>query len=215
MKHYEETFSTWNKIASLYQEKFMDLDLYNQTYDTFCQLIKPRYADILEIGCGPGNITKHLLKQRTDFNIYGIDIAPNMIELARLNNSKAHFEVMDARDIRILNRTFDGMICGFCLPYLSHQDGEKLIQDSSSLLRADGILYISFVEGDPELSSFQVGSSGDRTYFYFYRLKTLKAVLAKYKLRELETIHVNYPKTNGEIDIHTIIIAQKNDSNFR
>jgi ubiquinone/menaquinone biosynthesis C-methylase UbiE len=215
MKHYEETFSTWNKIASLYQEKFMDLDLYNQTYDTFCQLIKPRYAELLEIGCGPGNITKHLLKQRTDFNIYGIDIAPNMIELARLNNSKAQFEVMDAREISTLKRSFDGLVCGFCLPYLSHDDGEKLIQDSSNLLNENGILYISFVEGDPELSNFQVGSSGDRTYFYFYRLKTLKAVLAKYKLRELETIHVNYPKTNGEIDIHTIVIAQKNDSNFR
>lgn len=30
---YQETFETWNKIAGLYEEKFMDLDLYNQSYD--------------------------------------------------------------------------------------------------------------------------------------------------------------------------------------
>lgn len=31
--HYKETFEIWNKVASLYQEKFMNLDLYNDSYD--------------------------------------------------------------------------------------------------------------------------------------------------------------------------------------
>ena len=30
---YTETFETWNKVAALYQDKFMDLDLYNDTYE--------------------------------------------------------------------------------------------------------------------------------------------------------------------------------------
>ena len=56
MDKYKETFKTWNKVASLYEDKFMDLDLYNNTYDYFCELVKDN-AKILEIGCGPGNIT--------------------------------------------------------------------------------------------------------------------------------------------------------------
>lgn len=209
MNPYEETFATWNKIASLYQEKFMDLDFYNESYDIFCDLISKPNAEILEIGCGPGNITKYLLKRHNDFNIFGIDLAPNMIELARLNNPNAQFEVMDAREISTLNRTYDSIICGFCLPYLSYQDGEKLIHDLSNMLNENGIIYISFVEGKLELSNYQVGSSGDRTYFYFYQLDKLRETLVRYDLLEMETIHVNYPKANDEMEIHTIVIAQK------
>ena len=33
MDRYTETFETWNKIATQYQDKFMQLDLYNYTYD--------------------------------------------------------------------------------------------------------------------------------------------------------------------------------------
>ena len=79
MKRNKETFETWNKIALLYQNKFMDFELYNETYDFICNSIIKEKAKILEIGCGPGNITKYLLSKRPDFNIYGIDIAPNMI----------------------------------------------------------------------------------------------------------------------------------------
>lgn len=39
MGRYKETFQTWNKLAQLYQDKFMDLGLYNLTYDFICQSI--------------------------------------------------------------------------------------------------------------------------------------------------------------------------------
>ena len=54
MNNYDETQQTWNKVASLYQDKFMDMDLYNETYDLICNSIKKPHAKILEIGCGQG-----------------------------------------------------------------------------------------------------------------------------------------------------------------
>lgn len=113
MDNYQITFQTWNKIADLYQEKFMDLDLYNDSYDLFCKQIKVHQAHILEIGCGPGNITKYLLEKRPDFQLLGTDIAPNMIVLAKKNNPTAEFQVMDARHIHQLSQKYDGIICGF------------------------------------------------------------------------------------------------------
>ena len=67
MDTYQETFDTQNKVAKLYQDMFMNLDLYNDSYDTFCDQVKIKNATILEIGCGPENITKYLLKKRLDF----------------------------------------------------------------------------------------------------------------------------------------------------
>ena len=97
MDRYKETYETWNKVASLYQDKFMDLDLYNSTYDYICETIPKEKARLLDVGCGPGNITRYLLSKRPDFDIFGIDIAPNMVALAKKNNPSAGFAIMDSR----------------------------------------------------------------------------------------------------------------------
>jgi len=209
MDRYTETFETWNKIASLYQDRFMDLDLYNETYDFVCDSIDKASPKILEIGCGPGNITKYLLSKRPDFDIFGIDIAPNMIELASRNNPKAHFAVMDNREIAAIKTKYDAIVCGFCLPYLSLADSRKLISDCYDLLNENGLVYMSFVEGDPGRSDFQTGSDGDRIYFYFYNLEDLKTQFVRNNFEELQVFKVEYKKSETQNDIHTIVTAKK------
>lgn len=209
MDPYTETFNTWNKVAELYQEKFMDLDLYNGTYNAFCTLLEKRNAAVLEIGCGPGNITRHLLSNRPDFSLLGIDIAPNMIALAKKNNPAAQFEVMDSRNIGQLDRLFDGIVCGFCLPYLSETDARHLIKDCRDLLSTTGLFYLSFVEGDNTLSGYQTGSSGDRTYFYYHSLGHLKSMLGEHDFKIMHLAHIHYPKKDGTTEVHTVLIAKK------
>jgi SAM-dependent methyltransferase len=209
MDRYKETFETWNKIASLYQDKFIDLELYNDTYDFVCSSLDQVNSKILEIGCGRGNITKYLLSKRPDFDIFGIDIAPNMIELARKSNPGADFAVMDSRQIDEIKTKYDGIVCGFCLPYLSQSDSRKLISDCYNLLNENGLIYMSFVEGDPSKSGFQVGSSGDRVYFYFYNLEDLKTQFVENKFEELQIFKIEYKKSETEMDIHTILTAKK------
>lgn len=187
----------------------MELDLYNNTYDFICNSIPKEKAKLLEIGCGPGNITKYLLSQRPDFDIYGIDIAPNMIALAKKNNPTASFAVMDSRLIDKLEAKYDGIVCGFCLPYLSPTDSSKLITDCYNLLNDNGLLYISFVEGEPSKSGFQVGSSGDRSYFYFHDLNELKRQFTDNKFVELKIVKVEYKKSAFETDLHTVLTAKK------
>jgi 2-polyprenyl-3-methyl-5-hydroxy-6-metoxy-1,4-benzoquinol methylase len=206
---YQETFDTWNKVAELYQEKFMKLELYDDTYDAFCDEVRIENAAILEIGCGPGNITKHLLSKRPDFIITGIDVAPNMIGLAKTNNPKAGFEVMDCREIDTLQSKFDGIICGFCIPYLSKSDSSKLIKDCATLLKDKGVLYISFVEGDDLQSGFQITSSGARTYFYFHTLVSLTEELRDSSFETINIFHKSYKKDLATEELHTVILARK------
>lgn len=187
----------------------MDLNLYNETYDFVCNSITRKNAKLLEIGCGPGNITKYLLSKRPDFDIYGIDIAPNMIELAKNNNPTASFAIMDSRHIDEIKTKYDGIVCGFCLPYLSHTDSQKFITDCYNLLNEDGLLYISFVEGDPNKSDFQIGPSGDRSYFYFYNLNDLNTQLIENNFEDFTIFKVEYKKNETDIDIHTILTAKK------
>jgi ubiquinone/menaquinone biosynthesis C-methylase UbiE len=212
MDSYLETFETWNKVAKLYEDKFMDLDLYNDTYDKFCELLSRKNPAILEIGCGPGNITKYLLAKRPDFEILGTDISPNMIELAKINCPNAKFEVMDSREIENLKTKFDAIVCGFCLPYLSESDAEKLIADSKNLLNGNGIIYFSFVEGEKDKSGYQKGSSGDRTYFYYHNVENLTNQLKANHFEKQNLIWKSYIKNDKTEEIHTIIIAKKNQT---
>jgi len=188
----------------------MDLDLYNDSYDLFCQQISTANPAILEIGCGPGNITQYLLNKRPDFYIQGTDISPNMIQLAKANNPTANFNVMDCREIGQLPNKFHGIIGGFCLPYLSAADSSKLIKACAALLNNKGILYISFVEGDYLQSGFQTGSSGDRTYFYFHSLESLIKELENNGFEIRQVLNKNYKKSDASAEMHTIIIASLN-----
>jgi len=47
----------FNKLAHIYQEGFMDVSMYYDSFDTFCQYIPKANASLLELACGPGNIT--------------------------------------------------------------------------------------------------------------------------------------------------------------
>ncbi|MFA6262271.1 MAG: class I SAM-dependent methyltransferase [Bacteroidia bacterium] len=209
MDKYKETFETWNNIASLYQDKFMDLDLYNKTYDFICDSIDKPNAKLLEIGCGPGNITKYLISKRPDFDTFGIDIAPKMIEFARQNNPTAHFAVMDSRQINTLDTKYDGIVAGFCLPYLSQTESNELIANAYELLNANGLIYLSFVEGDPEKSDFKLGSGG-RVYFYYHHLDDIKSQLCSFKFGAIKTFKVKYKTSETDFDFHTILTARKN-----
>lgn len=209
MDRYQETFKTWNKVAKTYEDKFMDLDLYHGTYHMFCESIKRSDAEILEIGCGPGNITKQLLTKRPDFRIFGIDIAPNMVTLAKKNNPTAKFDVMDSREINEICEKFDGIICGFCLPYLSPSDCKKLFKDAYDLLAENGLFYLSFVEGDPEHSGFQTGGGGDKIYFYYHSLEGIRAKLIEHDFKEIGVFQFEYKKSESEMEIHVVLMAEK------
>jgi 2-polyprenyl-3-methyl-5-hydroxy-6-metoxy-1,4-benzoquinol methylase len=209
--HYE-TIETWNQLAFLYQEKFMDFDLYNETYDFICHSISKNNAKLLEIGCGPGNITKYLLEKRPDFLIFGIDSGPNMIELARKNNPTARFQTMDCRKIGGIADLYDGIVCGFCIPYLSIIDCKQLVENANKLLEAEGLFYLSFVEGDPVKSDFQVSSRGDRIFFHYHELDEISRLLTVCNFETVQVFHVDYVQSEGDKEMHTLLVARKKSS---
>lgn len=209
MDQYSETFNTWNKLAEIYQAKFMDLDIYNETYDFLCNAIGKPNAKILDLSCGPGNITRYLLSKRPDIDIHGIDIAPNMIAIAQQLNPSASFTVMDIRNIDMLQNKYDGIVCGFGLPYLSEKESDKLIADCYNLLNVNGWIYLSFVDGDPAQSHFQTNKSGDRVYLNYHRVNHLKAKLTESQFEDLKTFEVEYQKLGKDPEMHTVLIGQK------
>lgn len=186
----------------------MDMALYNDSYDLFCNLVSKPGARIFELACGPGNITRHLAQKRPDFRIEATDIAPGMLELARTNVPTAHFRQLDARQAGSLEPGFDGIICGFGLPYLSPADAAGLIRDCAYLLHDGGIFYCSMVPGEENRSGYQRGSSGDRVYFYYHQESFITAQLTGNGFKVTYRLEKVYPDAK-ETETHLILICRK------
>ncbi len=199
----------FNKLASAYQDKFMDVNGYGDTFDFFCNSIKKENAEILELACGPGNITKYLLQKRPDFKILGTDLAPNMIDLAKLNNPTAEFQLMDCRDLERIEKKYEAIMCGFCLPYLSKEEAVKLIKDSSIVLKPKGLLYISTMEDEYSKSAFKKGSGGDEIFMHYHEAGYLTNALEENQFKILKLQRQDYPMPDGTTAIDLILIAEK------
>ena len=198
----------FDKYANEYQSKFMNVDLYHDTFDLFCNSIAQKNAEILELACGPGNITKYLLQKRPDFKILGIDMAPNMIRLAKINNPGAEFQLMDCRDIGRLDKKYDAIMCGFCLPYLSKEETVKLISDASKLLTTKGVFYLSTMEDDYSKSGFKKSSSGDELYIHYHEADYLMDTLNKNGFNVIDIRRKDNP-ANNDTAKDLVLIAGK------
>ncbi|MBA3681724.1 MAG: class I SAM-dependent methyltransferase [Bacteroidetes bacterium] len=211
MDNTKNAVEIFNKLADQYQHKFMNVDMYADTFAVFCNAIKKQNSEVLELACGPGNITKYLLKKRPDLKILGTDLSLNMVELAKLNNPEAEFRIMDCRDLLALNKKYDAIMCGFCLPYLSKEDALKLISDASKILTGHGVIYISTMEDDNSASGFEAGSTGDKIYMNYHEADYLIKALEEnnFKVIELQRKHSPANATKKTTDL--FIIAGKNE----
>ena len=203
----------FNKYAKAYQDKFMDVGMYGDSLKAFCHLMAKENAQVLDIACGPGNITKYLLSQKPGLSVFGIDLAPNMVSLARSNNPGAVFEVMDCRSIANLTEKFDAVVAAFCLPYLSKNETNKLFFDVNKLLNEGGISYISTMEDDYEKSGYETGSGGDQVFMHYYEGQYLTSTLENNGFEIVEIFRKPSILTNGKEVIDLVIISQKRKTN--
>ena len=187
----------------------MSIDHYATQLSAFCSLATFESATCLDIACGPGNYSRYLLSQIPNLKLLGIDLAPNMIELAQQNNANASFKVMDCRKISTLEDTYNLVVCAFCTPYLSLIETTKLINDIFSLLTNNGLLYLSTMEDDYVKSGFETGSKGDSVFIHYYDESLLSSILIAAGFTIDSVARVNSTMGNGKKVTDLILIAKK------
>ncbi len=167
MENFELSVRRFDQFAAEYAQRFMDLNAYSDSIVRFCNFIGNDRPALLELGCGPGNVTSLLKARFPESRIIAIDLAPKMIEIARNRLPDVDFRVMDVRKISTIPQIFDAVMCSFCLPFLSKTDAAKLIADCSDCLISGGILYVSTMEGSEERAGFETTSFSGNAEIYF------------------------------------------------
>jgi len=206
---YRTTIKTFNAVADKYLAYFKDFTVYQPTYDCFLTALNSNHQNLLELACGPGQVSHYLLKHNQSLKIHGIDLAPRMIQLAQQLNPTASYAVMDCRDIKKLKQKYDAIMCAFCLPYLSDADTQQLLCDMVSLLNKGGILYISISQGDAADNGYQYSdTSAGAVYVHYHDIDWIRKQLSYLGMTitahdRIEHIH------HGETITDVFLLAKK------
>jgi SAM-dependent methyltransferase len=201
--------ATFDRLADRYAEKYFHLDMYDPYLERFVKRIEPQGASVLDVACGPGNVSAYLAKVRPDLKLVGIDLAEGMVKQARLRVPSAEFLVKDCRHIGELEQVFDASAFAFGLSYLTDDDANRFFSSLNTTLADSAMLYLSTITGESSWSGFETSSSGDRVYMKYRSVGDVVSMVerAGYRVDFMEVIASPANASKSTQDL--ILIAQR------
>ncbi|MDJ0463953.1 class I SAM-dependent methyltransferase [Streptomyces sp. H27-C3] len=101
---------------------------------------------VAELGCGPGYVTAHLRKLELD--VFGVDLSPVMIDLAREAYPDLRFELgsMDALDLA--DGELGGIVSWYSVIHAPPQEVPSYLAEFRRTLTVGGALLLAFFESE-------------------------------------------------------------------
>ncbi len=109
---------------------------------------KEEYHQILDVGCGNGRIHPYL--REFGYEVWGIDVNKELMELAKKRNKgyEKYYIVADMRNFS-LNREFDIILCWFTtFGYFSDKENIRVLENFYKHCRRKGILILDIPTED-------------------------------------------------------------------
>ena len=117
--------------------------------DKYTQLLMqnlPDAADVLELGCGPGDPTTKTLSAR--YNVTANDISASCLELARKNAPNATFVLSDMTSLEFPDNSFDAVVAYYAFHHIPRDRYGPLLHNISKWLRPGGIFMAAMYPYD-------------------------------------------------------------------
>lgn len=176
-KRTRETVKIFDDAAQGYQEKYMDVSTYADSLSLFCDSLNSLESNILDVACGPGNVSKFIIDKNPAAKILATDLSRKMLELTKINVSNARTALMNAKDIKSIDQQFDGILASFIFPYLSKSEVIDFINDATTKLKKNGVLYISTMKGKNSESGYVGPEDGVQMYMNYHEADYLERAL--------------------------------------
>ena len=201
----ENIKSVYKKYANEFNKKIASLEIYNESYDYLLNRIKDNSA-ILDLACGPGNVSYYLKKYMPGLAITGVDISEEMIDLAKRRIQDGKFIVKDICEVNFKTK-FDCVICAFAIPYLNLQETAHVTRIISQSLNSNGHFYLSFMEGTKEGFEKQSFTDNDDLFIYYHTEESVLEIIDQQFLSVIKKFKIDYHEQDGTITNEIIYIG--------
>jgi len=202
-----EAVKTYDAIAREYTKIFFTDFSDKEELDRFISLL-PRYARVLDIGCGPGNFTRYFIKK--GFACEGIDLSREMITIAREKVPEGTFKVMDLRKVRYPANSFDGLLVAYSFMHIPKKDAKPSLLRFKSILKKRGVALFMAKEGHGERFLKEPLNPKLKCYIRLWQMDELKYLLKKCDFDIVFSSRGRMPTTPGELKYKKITIIAKN-----
>ena len=94
---------------------------------------------VLDVGCGTGTVLK-FISSKTEIKGYGLDISPQMLEVARKKNPGFEFAEGNCETLPYEDNSMDVIMA--CMAYHHFSDQEQFRKEALRVLKPNGKLYV-------------------------------------------------------------------------
>lgn len=130
-----------NRLADVLETRGADPQQQEMRRSFLAEIALPAAADVLEVGCGTGVLTRVLAGLPEVAAVVGVDVAPSLLDKARelaVGVANLMFEEADARSLPFAGERFDLVVFDSTL---SHVPGpEQALAEAFRVLRPGGLL---------------------------------------------------------------------------
>jgi ubiquinone/menaquinone biosynthesis C-methylase UbiE len=100
---------------------------------------------VVDMGCGPGQIAAFLASR--DVEVQGVDLSPQMIEVARELHPGIEFQTGDMRALPFADESLAGLSAMYCIIHIPRDEVTTVLGELRRVLCPGGLLLMSFHVG--------------------------------------------------------------------
>lgn len=157
MKYEGEIEGIYSRLSKRYHKITANnfFNAYLEVPATSSLLKNVKNKKVLDLGCGTGRHT--IILKKRGAKVWGIDISPKMIEIAKSGIKGVDFKVGSVYKLPYKSGTFDIVVAGLVIGYFENLD--KAFKEIRRVLKPNGIFVFSLTNPLLEISKYIKGKS--------------------------------------------------------
>ncbi|GAA3870275.1 class I SAM-dependent methyltransferase [Saccharothrix violaceirubra] len=147
----EDTRTSYDTVAVGYAE-YVRASLAKQPYlrsalALFADLVREAGGGpVADVGCGPGEVAAHLRGLGVD--VFGVDLSPGMVDLARRSHPDLRFEVGSMTELDLPDGSLGGLLAWWSVIHVPDEEVPTVFAHFHRVLRPGTPVQIGFHVGD-------------------------------------------------------------------